>query len=499
MCDSSSDESSLADYLPTKKKPFSKPAPPQRGPAISYTGSNQQPLCLDDDSDASSELEILPPTQKKAVPPKAKKPASSNLLDFSDSDSDDSILEALLTSSKNSKAKTTVKKPTDKQLARKAEQERKKAEKLEAKKAQQARKKAEREVAKQRKEAEKEAAKESRKRQRLEQQQARGIFATSEIVLLVDPPLFRRQDCYDWKEHDEICNYNCMVQEYASALGGPQCHALQWIRKDHLEGGAEEAWKQLGRNNHQGYTHVDRLIVVFDDPKVFIDLLRRSPQDDLDDDYPRLRQWLRQLEHGWKAAWPQNTSKGPKVFLLLHNVKDELDRQWVEHRRKYKNSQRQDAIEHQPPRDEDYYDAMTWVLIQFQVECKPVDSYEEIWTQALKMTRAIAKKPYDKPMTELECIKRMKPLCDDKDTDLNKAKDAWVRQLRMIPRISEAKARHLVAHYPTMNSLWQAFNDPETSNPEELVAGCLSDRYEQKVASDVYKVLTSTDPDHILN
>ena len=539
----------------SKDKNSNQPIAPLDRPQASFTGSQKQPMNLaldssDNESSASSFLEVLPPQKKTPDDAAAaiksttttmannKKCCTSSTLlgdGSAESDSDDSILPEKVVFSKSSNSKkTAVRKaqPTSSQSSaatstgspssttssrssqtankdlskqqekerKKAEQERKKQEKLAQKQAEQARKKAERQALKEQKQQEKEAAKEIKKRQREAQQQASGKWATAEIVLMVDPPLFRRREehsCYDWKEHDEMEKHNFLVKEYPSALGGEKCHALQWIRREYAQGGASEAWDELRKNNVQGFTHSDRLVMVIDDAKFFIELLQRTPQDDADDDYPKLRQWLVRLEHGWKAAWPHSTTKC-KVMLMLHRPVAELDRQWVEFRRANKNSQRQDASL-APPTAEEFHDAVTWMLIEFQVESMCCDSYEEIWTAALKMTRAIAKSPYDRPLTELNCIKRLKPTADDKAPNLDKAKDTWIRQLQQLPGMSETKARTLVLHYPTMQALWQGLAEAGHEDGPELVAGCLNtNSYQKKLSECIHRLFTSLDPEELV-
>ena len=335
-------------------------------PKLSHSGGNvRQPICLDSDASSSSSdwshLEVLPPpslpgvaTQKKTTTTKTKTTVAASTTstchgnDTSESDSDDdSMVNAKLvfkaTTSTKKQGKSSVTGNSNRKhnsnhnnshdkVARQHQQELQRLEKL----AEQDRKKAERQAAKERRMAEKDAAKDTQKRCRLEYQQARGTFATSEIVLLVDPPLFRRptdvEDYYDWTQHEEIVNHNCAVHEYRSAIGGSNCHALQWIRTNHLQGGAAKAWQELRNNNPDGYFHFDRLVIVFDDPKVFLELLRRTEQETTDDDYPQLRQWLLRLEHSWRAAWPNAQSKRPNVLLLLLQATKELDRQLVEYR-----------------------------------------------------------------------------------------------------------------------------------------------------------------------
>jgi hypothetical protein len=539
MSDSSSDESAFVEYkyLLSKSKSKQKTDTVKNlgenlsaeVPKLSFTGSLQQPVCLDSDASSSfcSLLEVLPPiAAKKPASETMSKPSVTTALvastgrncdshwDSSDSDSDDSILNAKPVF----KTTTTTKKKSDaaaKKIGphndddnnnnnsngsvtfKQNEQERKKLLKL----AEQERKKAERQTSRELRAAEKDAEKETRKRNRLVHQQARGNFATSEIVLLVDPPLFRRHEefeCYDWRQHEEITNHNCAVHEYRSAIGGSNCQALQWIRKSHVEGGAGKAWEELRLNNPNGYTHMDRLVIVFDDPKVFIELLNRTEQDTTDDDYPQLRQWLFRLEHSWRAAWPNAQSKRPSILLLLHQAMKELDRQWVKHRRLHKNSARQHATQH-PPTTSDFHDAISWMMIQFQVECMCCESYEEIWTTALKMTRALSKSVYKKtPITELECVKRIKSVTHDSAEPLVKAKDVWYRQLQQLQGISETKARNLVRHYPTIQSLWRGYHDID-DDPSELVAGCLhNSQYQQKMSENIHRLLTSTNPEEII-
>jgi hypothetical protein len=529
MSDSSSDESSYVASLLSENNKAKKNPDAVRSmgvPKLSHTGSLQQPVCLDSDASSSfcSLLEVLPPVAAKKTA--AAKPTSKRFValaahttgkkggghhwDSSDSDSDDSILNAkpVFKTTGKKKAPVAVKKVGPHNInnnnngsvtsSEQTEQERKKHLKL----AEQESKKAERQAVKERRAAEKDAEKETRKRNRLEHQQARGNFATTEIVLLVDPPLFRRREqseCYDWRQHEEIINHNCAVHEYRSAIGGSNCQALQWIRKDHLDGGAVKAWEELRQNNPDGYTHMDRLVIVFDDPKVFIDLLKRTEQDTTDDDYPQLRQWLLRLENSWRAAWPNAQSKRPAILLLLHQGMKELDRQWVEHRRVHKNSARQHAAQ-QPPTASDFHDAISWMMIQFQVECMYCESYEEIWTTALKMTRALAKSVYKKtPMTELECVKRIKSVAPDTCEPLVKARDVWFRQVQQLQGISEAKARNLVRHYPTIQSLWRGYHDNTDDDPSELVAGYLhNSQYQKKSSESIHRLLTSTNPEEII-
>merc|ERR1711862_141860 len=116
-----------------------------------------------------------------------------------------------------------------------------------------------------------------KKRQRETTQQATGKFAMSEIVVLIDSNLFRNDA--NWMLVQSLQDLSYTVQEYPSAILGAyhcSCNAIQWIRKDYLLGGANDALQQLRNGNLSGYQLLDRLVIAFDDPAQFIKLLQRE-------------------------------------------------------------------------------------------------------------------------------------------------------------------------------------------------------------------------------
>ena len=144
-------------------------------------------------------------------------------------------------------------------------------------------------------------------------------------------------------------------------------------------------------------------------------------------------------------------------------------------------------------------------VIQFQVECIHCSSTDEVSNHLRKMTRVLAEQPYKNlVISELECIQKLKPECSDMDPDYDRAADCWIRQLQQIPRISRPIAMNLACHFPTAQSLWRAYQSDDNNNndPEEkryLTADMFSERSTQaKLASQLYTVLTSTDPNEIL-
>jgi DNA integrity scanning protein DisA with diadenylate cyclase activity len=139
-------------------------------------------------------------------------------------------------------------------------------------------------------------------------------------------------------------------------------------------------------------------------------------------------------------------------------------------------------------------DALQWLLIQFQVECVHCPDIESIQANVHKLTRGLCEAPYANQVTELECIKKIKqnPTADD---PMNRARDAWLRQLQQIPRLSEAMAVNVVREYPTMQSLWQAYQEGDEAQNVALLADILRGTQRQaKLSEALYRFMTSTNP-----
>jgi hypothetical protein len=130
---------------------------------------------------------------------------------------------------------------------------------------------------------------------------------------------------------------------------------------------------------------------------------------------------------------------------------------------------------------------------------------EDVSHHLCKMTRMLAEAPYQKQVTELVCIKKLKSECSDlldgPDACYERAKDCWVRQLQQIPRVSRPMAMNLGCYYPTAWSLWRAYQDDTLTEEEKrfLTANMFSERASQaKLSSQLYTVMTSNEPDAIL-
>ena len=369
--------------------------------------------------------------------------------------------------------------------------------------------------AKNEKERRKQEEKMTKKQQNEEHNQAIGKYSKEEIAVLLDTDLYRD----DPHGLVEALSADFLVHPYQSRLAegsSSSATSIQFIRKDKLLGGAKEAVKSLeadrarGKiksNDDQEYEHIQYLLVLFE-PDDFIPLLYRDAQEE-EDDYPALECWLDGIRSRWQRAWSSGAAE-PKIILLLVGLPEALDKKWIDYRRHHRKSSRNEAS---LPTVKQLQDAMQWVLVQFQVECILCPNTEFVQSTVHKMARGLSDKPYIKQATELECIKKIKQGCVGSSDPLEKAKDVWCRQLQQLPGVSENKAQHVVEHFPTCQSLWQAYQwehhrqqeDQNNKNNADALCSALLEynfsadnkRY-KKLSDTLYRVLTSNDPHEMI-
>ena len=352
----------------------------------------------------------------------------------------------------------------------------------------------------------------SKRRRREDIGQATGKFAAQEIAVLMERSLVRHGE---WKFSEDLVEAGyTTVLEYPSGLGS-KCKAVQWIRRAYLEGGAAAAVRNLHTDRNHGnssntgdndYDHLPVLVLVFDDPHKFLAMLERSQHGE-DDDYPQLEVWLRGVQAGWRASWRKPHQMNPRILLLVNNAMKALDRKWINYRKQHrqhhlhKSNTNLEATPVAPPTADELNDATTWLLIQFQVECIHCASLEDISHNLCKTTRLLAEEPYQKQMTELECVKKIKAGCTDMDPPDVRSQDCWLRQLQQVPRLSDKMAHNLVRHFPTARSLWLAYQDVDRSEDEKrlLAANLLAvQRSQAKLSHWLYRLMTSHDPNEML-
>lgn len=329
----------------------------------------------------------------------------------------------------------------------------------------------------------KESSKEAKQQEKLGNQQAAGKFAHDEIVVLMDPLITRSNEYGIVTCLEE----NFSVQEYSNSFQYKK--TIQWIRKEYMEGGAEGAWTCVSEGKLDQVEHSQHLLAVMDYSD-FIPLIERI-EHDVDDDYPHLGRWLKSLKDQWKSVWSETHE--PRVTLLLNRVSEDLDSFWRTRTRGTDRSAKP------LPSDWELRDSLQWLLIQFQVDCIHCSSNEDIQINVYNFTRAVAEAPYSNQVSELECVRKIKPAANLGDDLLSKVQDTWARQLQMIPKVSEQRARNLVQHYPTMQSLWQAYQAGDETTNRNLLNNCFGNQSSQaSLSAAIYKVMSCKDPKEMI-
>jgi hypothetical protein len=328
----------------------------------------------------------------------------------------------------------------------------------------------------------KERDKQANRDRKVAAQQSTGKFAQLEMALVVHANLKE-----SLKETFEVLEetYPEVMESRGFDMG-----AVQFIRKDYITGGAKAAAESFRRNDTDGYQLCDRLLIVFSDPDDFLKLMERS---DIEDDYPKLEEWLEETNASWKSKW--NRSENPKIVILLPGILQEVHRRWNAASRKERQFLMTDA---------DINDAVVWLHVTFRTECQPLTSLEEVLAFLLKMTRAISEEPYIQQVTELECVKKIKSQLLDAEsaTQLERANDTWIRMLQQVPRMSVTRAEHLAQYYPTARSLWQAYQASaatDAGSQTNMVTHLLGDRQHKKLSEQLSKVMTSNNPNELLS
>ncbi|GAX29628.1 hypothetical protein FisN_3Lh120 [Fistulifera solaris] len=338
------------------------------------------------------------------------------------------------------------------------------------------------------KQAAAQAEKDDRKRRRIESEQTRGKRAIDELAILMEHSLCHHQEL---TLRNDLQETGFLVDSYPSGLGGD---VVQFIRCDYVFGGGARAVEMLKQSKREEYQHLPIVGVVFHDPMNFISKIERDAHDE-DDDYPKLESFLKGLEVGWRAAWRVGAEQRPRFIFYLNNVHATLDQLWVKSRRK-------DQSMKAPPTGEELQDALIWLSIQFCVDCIHYLCPEDLSTQITKMAVWLAREPYQRQMTDLECAKKTKMLCSDMDPPLVRSQDCWRRQLCQVPGISETMASSVVSYFPTMRSLYLRYQDTSLTEDQKilLLADCFGreGRRDVKCSDAVYRILTSKNPNELI-
>mmetsp|Transcript_4858 Transcript_4858/g.9775 ORF Transcript_4858/g.9775 Transcript_4858/m.9775 type:complete len:415 (+) Transcript_4858:239-1483(+) len=220
--------------------------------------------------------------------------------------------------------------------------------------------------------------------------------------------------------------------------------SMRWFRRPHSLGGASSVLTEE-ENVDSGF-----VAVVFEDPKRFLKLLKRT--DLTKDDYPRLREWVVQVR--------ENFSDVKRLFIVVVDVMGEIDTVW--------NNSPQRRNSGLPPSVDDLEEAIIWMLMEEQIECVPARSQAEACEYLMDMTKSLTKQPYEVEPSELQCMNKAKK--DDK----NDAKSYFRRMLVQLPQVTAIKVDKLMEQYPTLTHLVNAYAECED---DESRAGLLQDKF----------------------
>jgi hypothetical protein len=416
--------------------------------------------------------------------------------DFSSSSEDDHDDQDILVAQPTFETRDQTKKRQRQQLQQRQRQVQKQA------------KARQRQEEKEAREQQKERNKAAKKREYEAFNQSAGKYKHDEIVILMDPQLY----VDDPVGLVRILSEDFLVHSYPSKLSMTPA-AIQFVRKDYLEGGGKRALECLEKGNRDGYQHIPDLVLLIDPPD-FIPMLQRQDKTE-DDDFPRLEAWLIAIKSTWRRIWNVPSHIEPRLLILLRNVPEALDKMWVAHRRRT-------TTETSLPTAGELADAIQWLLVQFQVECMHCSSFDLIQAIVHKMARALCEKPYKSLVTELECVRKVKqgPIGISNNDSAARATDIWFRQLQSIPCVSETMAQNVVQQYPTCQTLWQAYqrlllaaqddvdnnnNDNNNNNLHHqdaalLLANVLTagKNCQQKLSRAVFRIMTSNNPEEMI-
>jgi hypothetical protein len=276
-----------------------------------------------------------------------------------------------------------------------------------------------------------------------------------------------------------------LAESHAVAPG--RAHAvsglIRWTRRDYALGGAAEAG--------DGVEELGHVCVLYHDPARFYELM--TSYRPTHHDFPALSQEVARI----RRLTCSDVQPNPRICLLPYGVEAHINRH-LRHRSQASEGQ-------VSPRLLD--DVVTYLLVQEGVDCRILKTQADAAEHLESITRALANAPYRDELNEYVGVQRFKSTThfgadhwrtlQGEEKELVMLRDAWLHQLQAIPGVSEAKARSIVRHFPTPQSLLQMLNDETLSEQDRisLLQDKFSDagRNERSLACKVFKVFTSFD------
>ncbi|GMH59028.1 hypothetical protein TrLO_g9710 [Triparma laevis f. longispina] len=307
----------------------------------------------------------------------------------------------------------------------------------------------------------KELQKTEKKRIKETRAQEAGRYAEKEITCLIESSLVE-SDC-----GRSIVNslqtsstpYNICIQIH------PIPDSIRWFQRPYTLGGATHM-------EVPGNIEAPLMSVVFWKPDKFLKLLRK--RDLSKDDLPYLREWVEEVRKAKKDG-------GGRICVVLVDAVGEVNRKW-----KGKASARRQSGG-APTTEEELQDAIILMLIQFKIEVTLCRNSAEAVEFITDMTDRLCKMPYKEEVSELDCLKVLKKGGGGEED----GGQAWFRMVSQIQGVSDAKASSFVEHYPTMNSVYEAYEKCfDESEKMQMLEGAFGTKtLNTKLSSVIYKIL----------
>lgn len=308
--------------------------------------------------------------------------------------------------------------------------------------------------------------KEEQKLNRHKAMQHRGHYSKHEVCVLLHPELGHRLKGALDKFHSSKKTSSFPIVQLHTGL---DVRVVQFVHRKYLDGGAATIEAALAKGDMANMQVLRHIAIVFTNLDEFLMLLTND-----DDEFPTLAQWLDSTKIRWQREWKE--AEEPRIVILLGGYSD-------------RSAEQQEQIEN----------AISFLRVIRQVDCITCDRPSGFFAfvkSLQRMTLAISKVPYVKPTTLVECLPKFHP-AEQLESRQEIAHDTWYRMLCCIPQMSPDRASALVQHYPSIRSLWLAYQDESTTKTEKehLIADLLEPgRCLANLSTQIFEIMTSTNP-----
>ena len=143
----------------------------------------------------------------------------------------------------------------------------------------------------------------------------------------------------------------------------------------------------------------------------------------------------------------------------------------------------------------EYYEEWLSKCMVRGIDCIETDSCKESATTVHRILKILTNSPY-KPEASIYRLQSKKLQAN---TEIPCEQKEWAQQLVNIPGISETKALRIISKFPTLQSLFEYYQNSSISTKEKksFFTG-LSERKEKRLSDKMYTVYNSLNPDEIV-